>query len=300
MAKKLVVGLGEVLWDVFGAEKHLGGAPTNFAYHAAALGDRGVPATRVGRDAPGREILESLTRLGLPTDWVQTDARRPTGRVIVKLDRAGKPDFTIVPNVAYENLQPTRKLLSLAARADAICYGTLGQRGRATRNTLRKALAAAPNALLVCDLNLRAEFLDLERGGDRVEIVARSIADADVLKLNDDEARIVRRAFGRPERDDAFLRWLLREFRLRLVCVTLGPKGALLRTPRQRVRARGVRVDIADTVGSGDAFAAALVNRLLRRRPLAEAAALANRLGAFVASRAGATPGLDGFVRRGG
>ena len=292
MAKWTVVGLGEVLWDIFGETKHLGGAPANFAYHAAMLGDHGVLASRVGRDPLGDEILTLLKTGGLPTDYIQKDAKLPTGTVIVKVDKAGQPTFDIVTNVACDNLRVTKKLMALAARADAVCYGTFCQRSDVTRATIRTFLRAAKAALSVCDINLRGEFLEMTPDdSELIGVAADSIATADVLKLNDDEVGILRGALARPERGDRFLRWLLREFGLRMVCVTLGAKGCVLRTPRKRVTSSGVKVKVADTVGAGDAFTAGLVNRLLRGRPLQEAADFANRIGAHVASKPGGMPG---------
>ena len=296
MAKRTIVGIGEVLWDIFGRAKHLGGATANFAFHASELGDRGALVSRIGRDRLGNELAELMKTLDLSTEFLQVDGRRSTGTVVVKVDGAGQPTFDIVRNVAYDNLRATKKLMALAQRADAVCYGTLGQRSAVSRSTIRKFLAAAKKAVLVCDLNLRSELLQLGPGdAERLDLVAQSIAMADVLKLNDDEVRIIRGAFARPEKGDAFLRWLLREFKLRMVCVTLGSRGCVLRTARRRVTSPGVKVKVADTVGSGDAFTAAMVNRLLRRRPLQATADFANRIGAYVASRPGATPRLDGF-----
>ena len=298
MAKRTIVGLGEVLWDIFGKTKLLGGAPANFAYHAAMLGDHGILASRVGRDPLGDEILELLSTRGLPIDHIQKDAKLPTGTVIVTVDKAGQPTFDIVTHVACDNLRVTKKLMALASQADAVCYGTFCQRSDVTRATIRRFLRTAKTALGVCDINLRGEFLDMTPDDSRlVGIAAESIAAADVLKLNDDEVRILRGALARPERGDDFLRWLLREFGLRMVCVTLGAKGCVLRTPRKRVTSPGVKVNVADTVGAGDAFTAGLVNRMLRGRPLQETADFANRVGAYVASMPGGMPGT-GCSRR--
>ncbi len=289
----LVVGIGEILWDVFGEEKHLGGAPANFACHAAALGDRAIPVSRIGRDALGAEMLSSLRALGTPTDHIQLDRRLPTGTVQVKLDDRGQPDFTIMPHVAGDNIRATEKLMRLASRADAVCCGTLAQRSPVSRRTIHKFLAAAKNAVIVCDVNLRAEFRSLTPGDrERLKIVADAIRAADVLKLNDEELDTLRRALAREETDDRFALWLIREFGLRLVCITLGAKGCVLRGPRKRIRSRGEKVEVADAVGAGDAFTAAMTNRLLRKRPLQEIADFANRVGAYVASKPGATPTL--------
>jgi len=292
--RRTVVGLGEILWDIIGKKKHLGGAPANFAYHAAALGDRGVVVSRVGDDRLGREILDTLRALGTPTEYIQLDRRLPTGTVTVKLDRAGQPDFTIAPNVAWDNIRANDALMHLARRADAVCYGSLAQRSLTSRNTIRRFLAAAKAAVRVCDINLRAEFASVTPDDTgQLDIIAGSIAAADVLKLNNDELWVLCEAFGRARDDDPFACWLLREFKLRMVCVTMGAKGCVLRTTRRRVVSPGVKVKVVDTIGSGDAFTAAMVNRLLRRRPLEEVADFANRVGAFVASKAGATPSME-------
>jgi len=292
--RRTVVGLGEILWDIIGRQKHLGGAPANFAYHAAALGDRGVVVSRVGNDRRGREILDTLRALGTPTEYVQVDRRLPTGTVRVKLDREGQPAFTITPKVAWDNIRTTDALMRLARRADAVCYGSLAQRCAGSRNAIRRFLAAAKSAVHVCDINLRAEFASV--GPDDagpLDIIAGSIAAADVLKLNNDELWMLCEAFGRVRDDDPFTCWLLREFKLRMVCVTMGARGCVLRTARRRVVSPGLKVNVVDTVGSGDAFTAALVNRLLRKRPLNEVADFANRIGAFVASTPGATPRME-------
>jgi len=294
MARKTVVGIGEILWDVFADGKHLGGATANFACHAQALGDRGCNVSRIGDDPLGREILERLGRLGLTTRYIQIDRRLPTGTVVVQVDRFGQPDFTIIPDVAWDNIRPNPPLLRLARRAHAVCYGSLAQRGPVSGRTIRQVLLAARSALHVCDLNLRGRFLDLDASdGYRMAVVARSIGMAEVLKLNDDELATVRRAFNRTEEGDALLLWLIREFGLWLVCVTRGAKGCVLRTARKRTESPGVRVKVVDTVGSGDAFTAALVHHLLRGRSFQEVADFANRVGAFVASRPGATPALE-------
>ncbi|MFW6159273.1 MAG: carbohydrate kinase family protein [Planctomycetota bacterium] len=289
-----VVGLGEILWDLFGEEKHLGGAPANFAYHVHALGDRGIPVSRIGADTLGRELLDRLARLGVPTEFIQIDPSHPTGTVVIRLDDVGQPDFTVTPDVAWDYLELTDELEELAEQADAICFGTLAQRSPTTRRTVRQLIGAERRALIVCDLNLRSELIDLgpddPAGGD---MVAHSLGLADVLKLNEEEFDTLAGALRRQERGEPLARWLMGEFDLHLVCVTRGARGCVLYGPDGRTEEPGIEVDVADTVGAGDAFTAALVHGLLAGRPMAEVAAFANRLGAYVASRPGATPPVD-------
>jgi fructokinase len=298
VAGKIVVGIGELLWDILGGEKHLGGAPANFAYHARVLGDEGIPVSRVGTDALGDELLDQLAEWGVPSEYVQRDPDRPTGTVQIELDAEGQPEFLVTPHVAWDRLRPTRTLLALAGRADAVCYGTLAQRFPVSRRTIRTFLAAARQALRVCDLNLRADFLDLAADdAPAIELVSDSLRRAGVLKLNEDEFRTLRVALNREEAGAALAAWLRREFRLRLVCVTRGARGCVLYSARRRIADPGVGVPVADTVGSGDAFTAAMVHGLLRRRGLADVAAHANRVGAYVASQPGATPPAEGLRR---
>ena len=287
MGDRIVVGIGEALWDVFPDARHLGGATLNFAYHAAALGERGIVAGRVGRDELGREIVATIKGWGLPAGFVQIDPGHPTGTVDVKLSPSGEPTFTITENVAWDFLAATPKLLDLARRADVVCFGSLCQRSETSRKTIQRFLARATNALIIYDINLRQTFYS-------EQVVRDSLAAAHILKLNDDETREVKRLLGYWKMsDDALGAALLRDFGLKMVCITRGRRGCVLHTARGRAEAPGYRVKVADTVGSGDAFTAALAVGYLKKYPLAKLADYANRVGAYVASRPGATPPVD-------
>ena len=291
---RLVVGIGEILWDCFGTERHLGGAPANFAYHVHALGDRGVPVSRVGDDEPGRELIAAVAGLGIPTDYLQRDAVHPTGQVVIEFDPSGEPEFNIAGNAAWDFIEMTDPLEQLAADADAVCFGTLAQRDPTSRRTIGRFVAAARRALVVCDLNLRGPLIDLgSEDEEALDIVRHSMEAADILKLNEGEFATLARALRTTQADDRFAERLLSEFRLRLVCVTRGPRGCVLHGPGGRAECPGIEVEVADPVGAGDAFTAALVHQLLRQRPLAEVARFANRVGAYVASQPGATPPID-------
>jgi len=286
-----VVGLGELLWDILPGSRALGGAPANFAYHAAALGDEGVVASRVGRDELGREAVERLRGLGLATDFVQEDALRPTGTVHVRLDGRGVPDFTISPDAAWDSIEWNDRLAGLASRADAVCFGTLAQRSARTRETIRRFLSSLrAGALAVFDANLRQSYWS-------AEVLRESLGLSTVAKFSDGETGPVARTLGFGALDEeAFARRLLDRYELELVCITRGERGCLLVSAGETVSHEGFRVNVADTVGAGDAFAAALAHHLLRGSTLETAAEAANRLGAWVASRPGATPPPDARV----
>ncbi len=286
-----LIGLGEVLWDLFESGKVLGGATANFACHAAGLGQRGVLLSRVGEDRLGDEIIGALDDLGVPTRWIQRDTVHPTSTVPVEVAADGTPAFTIVEDVAWDRLEADGAWLEMAGQADAVCFGTLAQRCPASRRAIRQVLDAAEGALKICDINFRQQFYSHE-------VVTESLAAADVLKLNDEEVGLLRHVLqpaGGPDETD-FLRGLMVDYALRLVCVTLGAAGCRLITPEDVIARPVPATEVVDTVGSGDAFAAGLVVKLLEGGSPAAVAEAANLLGAYVAGHRGATPALSDEV----
>lgn len=280
-----IVGIGELLWDLFPSGRQLGGAPANFAYCSHLLGDTGTVVSRVGADELGNDIRQSLAAFGLSDDFVQSDEVHPTGTVKVKLDRAGQPDFTITYPSAWDFLEWNPALQHLARSADAVAYGSLAQRTRESRQTIRKFLdnirTGTPR---VFDVNLRQAFYS-------GEVLEESFSRATIVKLNQDEVPKVGALLRLPGNDPrSFCQQALRKFNLPLICVTRGELGSLLVSGAEEHEHPGYRVKVRDTVGSGDAFTAALLHHYLHGASLAEANDFANRLGAWVASNSGAMP----------
>ncbi len=285
MSKRhIIVGLGELLWDLFPAGKQLGGAPANFAYITSLLGDKGMPASRLGQDSLGADATRRLGELGLATEFIQKDTAHPTGTVKVEVDPAGQPRFEIAESVAWDFLEWTPQWQKLAQQADAVCFGSLAQRSEESRATIRKFLQALrKSAVRVFDVNLRQNFYS-------VEVLAESMKLATIVKLNHEELPEIMRLFELETRgEEASVRQLL-SHEVKLVCVTRGSGGSLLVSAEERSEHPGFKVKIADTVGAGDAFTAALVHGCLRGTSLAQINEIANRVGAWVASQPGATP----------
>jgi fructokinase len=281
----LMVGLGEILWDMLPSGKVMGGAPANFAYMTSVLGDQGIVASRVGNDDLGREACKVMQQLGLATEYLQQDEQRETGTAVVSLDPSGQPTFLIKEFVAWDFLEWSPDWQNLSARADVICFGTLAQRSPISALTIERFLRNAPEtALRICDVNLRQSFYNQE-------VLRRSFQHADILKLNQQELRqvasLLRLGNGG---EDAIATRLLSECSLRLVCVTRGDCGSLLVSEAETVEHPGFRVKVADAVGAGDAFTACLAHHYLRERPLEEISEAANRFASWVATQRGATP----------
>jgi fructokinase len=285
MTGKKVVGLGEVLWDIFPERTCLGGAPANFAYITTLMGDQGIVASRVGEDSRGIEALRRMAELGLDIHQVQIDGEHHTGVVNVKIDVQGFANYDIAQPVAWDFLEWTPAWQHLAESAVAVCFGSLAQRSEKARSTIRHFLAAmSPDAVKVFDVNLRQFYYS-------AEILRDSMRLADIVKVNDEELPKIMSLFNLLHKDElSSAQRLAREYNLKLFCVTRGGRGSLLVRGAESNEHPGFRVRVADTVGSGDAFTAGLVHEYLRGASLAQINETANRIGAWVASEVGAMP----------
>jgi len=290
-AKFTIIGLGELLWDLFPEGKQLGGAPANFAYMTSLLGDIGIVASRVGSDDLGGTARQRLESLRLATSYVQSDSIHPTGTVKVEVDPSGQPTFQIAQSVAWDFFEWSPEWRSLAESADAVCFGSLAQRSLQSRQTIRTFLTAVrPGTTRVFDVNLRQSFYS-------AQVLEESAQLADIIKVNHDELPVVAKLLGLPFIYDEMraAQWLRAQYRSKLVCITRGAKGSLVVGEEQSSEHPGYRVHVADTVGAGDAFTAALVYHYLRHASVSTLNEAANRMGAWVASETGATPAPDEF-----
>lgn len=286
-----LVGIGELLWDLLPQGRQLGGAPANFAYHAAALGAEARLVSRVGRDDLGREAAQRLVSLGLPIDTLQEDASLPTGTVSVRLAPDGQPNFIIHENVAWDAIEVTALGRDAVARADGVCFGTLAQRCERSRATLRDLIAATPStALRVFDVNLRQDFYS-------AGLIEESLRWANVLKINEGELARLAEMFGIPGDERGLLDEFARRFSLDAVACTRGARGSLLLARGQWSECPAVPTEVVDTIGAGDSFTAAMTLGLLAGWPLDEVNRRASALARFVCSQPGATPALPEALR---
>jgi fructokinase len=286
-----VVGLGEVLWDLLPAGRKMGGAPTNFACQAGALGADTCIISRVGQDADGREILARLAAQGVPTECVEVDPVAPTGTVSVHVDAAGQPQFTIHEHVAWDRLAGEANARRAMSAADAVCFGTLAQRSAPARAAIESLLQLArPEAWRILDVNLRQHYYSRE-------LIESSLARANVLKVNDTELPRLSEFWGLAGDARQQLTALAQRWALRVVAYTRGDRGSLLLADGHWSDHPGIAVRVVDTVGAGDAFTAAMTLGLLAGWDLDTINQRANQIAAYVASCAGATPTLPETLR---
>lgn len=290
MAFKLV-GIGEVLWDLLPAGPQLGGAPANFTCHACALGAAASLISRVGNDDLGRTALKRLAALGIPLEAVEVDPDRPTGTVGVDLRADGQPQFHIHENVAWDSLSGSPAATAAVRTADAICFGTLAQRSENSRATIRALVQATPStALRILDINLRPPYVSVDVSRESLEL-------ANALKVNDTELPWLASALACHGDMRSQIVQIAERYKLRLVAYTRGSQGSLLYADGLWSDHLGVKTEVVDAVGAGDAFTAAMALGHLAGWNLDRINALANQVASFVCSHAGATPALPASLR---
>ncbi|GGG33542.1 carbohydrate kinase family protein [Hymenobacter glacieicola] len=276
-----IVCFGEVLWDVLPAGKQPGGAPFNVAVHLHQLGLPAALISRVGDDELGTELLDFIASKGLGTELVQRGKTHLTGVVKANVDDAQEVTYKIVQPVAWDYIQYNTGLEQLVAQAELFVFGSLAARQAGTRETLYRLLEHA--RFKVFDVNLRPPHYSKEG-------IRYLLEKANLVKMNHHELVEIMAWFGQETERAAAMQWLAERFELQAVCVTCGADGALLWTGDQLYRAPGIPVEVKDTIGSGDAFLAALLKGWLAGTEPGEALRFACATGALVATHQGATP----------
>lgn len=279
--KPVIVGVGELLWDMLPSGKKAGGAPINFVYHASQLGAEGYAISAVGDDELGREILAELDQNHI--GYLIEKLPYPTGTVQVELNN-GIPTYTIRERVAWDFIPPTSLALDMAEQADAICFGTLAQRNKVSRETIQAILSfASKEAYRFFDVNIRQHYYSKE-------LIEDSFQLCNSVKMNIDELVLFRDLFGWEGSDEDICRGLLAKYDLRLVALTAGANDSTIFTKDETSTIKTPDVQVIDTVGAGDAFSGALITALLLGSDLKEAHHFAVEKAAYVCTKAGAWP----------
>ncbi len=281
-----VISIGEVLWDIVGQEEHLGGATFNFSAHLSRLGHRVSFISAVGDDELGYKVIDNMSRLGMATDYLRTEKDHPTGTVSVALATDGQPKFVLHRPAAYDFPQLTSTqfdhLFSLPV--DWIYFGTLHQIYPQTRQLTENLLNRSSGARRFYDVNLRADSYT-------PELIQMLMSRATIVKLNHEEVDAIARMLGtRHGSLEEFCRNYADRYKWSGVCITRGSLGCTVLMNEQYIEAHGYPVRVVDTVGAGDAFAAAFLHGLGSGWPTPQIADFANRVGALVAGRRGAIP----------
>ena len=282
--KRYIVGLGEALWDVLPEGKKLGGAPANFAYHAGQFGLDTIAISALGEDALAEETIEALKEHGL--NYLMPRVPYPTGTVQVTLAEGGIPTYEIKEGVAWDNIPYTDEMAEIAKNARAVCFGSLAQRNKVSRENIRKFLADTPaDCLKICDINLRQQFYSKE-------VLEDSFQLCNILKINDEELVVVNRMFGYDGLDmRQTCENMVQDYGLKMLVLTCGTNGSYVFTDDGLTSFQDTpKVEVADTVGAGDSFTGSFCACILNGKPVQEAHKTAVQISAFVCTQNGAMP----------
>ena len=284
--KRYIIGLGEALWDVLPKGKKLGGAPANFAYHAGQFGLDTIAISALGEDALAEETIEALKEHGL--NYLMPRVPYPTGTVQVTLAEGGIPTYEIKEGVAWDNIPYTDEMAEIAKNARAVCFGSLAQRNKVSRENIRKFLADTPaDCLKICDINLRQQFYSKE-------VLEDSFRLCNILKINDEELVVVNRMFGYDGLDmRQTCEKMVQDYGLKMLVLTCGTNGSYVFTNDGLTSFQDTpKVKVADTVGAGDSFTGSFCACILNGKPVQEAHKTAVQVSAFVCTQNGAMPTL--------
>lgn len=283
--KPIVVGIGELLWDMLPTGKKAGGAPINFVYYASRLGAEGYAISAIGDDTLGKEIIEELDKYQI--QHLIEKVPYPTGTVKVELDEEGVPSYTISERVAWDHIIATSNAIDLAEQADAICFGTLAQRSTQSRETIQAISSFAPaDAYRLYDINLRQRYYNKE-------LIEESFYLANVLKANREEFKILKGLFELEKSDREAAHWFMEKYSLRMVALTAGAMPSTIYTREETSTLPSPEIPVVDTVGAGDAFAAGLIISLIKGKSLREAHEAAVATATFVCTQEGAWPDYE-------
>lgn len=278
--KPIIIGIGELLWDMLPTGKKVGGAPVNFAYHASRLGAAGYAVSAVGKDALGDEIIQEIDKVNI--NPVIERVNYPTGTVGVELNE-GIPAYTINEDVAWDYIPLTEAMKQLAKRADAVCFGTLAQRSEVSRNTIQALLSCVPvDSYRILDINIRQHYYS-------EKVITDSLRSSNVFKMNDEELILLKKLFKKqPFTDEEVCLWFLKEFNLKFLILTAGANYSIIYTPEGLSYIKTPVVNVVDTVGAGDSFTGAFISTVLHGKSVEEAHQTAVDRAAYVCSQAGA------------
>lgn len=249
---KKITSIGEILFDIYPGGRKLGGAPFNFIYHVIKITGRGNFVSRVGNDSQGNGILDFLKKENISAKYIQTDDKHKTGAAITNLGKNKIPDFVIEKDSAYDFIEKTSMLDNLIENeTDCLYFGTLAQRNEKSRDTIQ-SLFKKSGEKYFCDLNIRQDFYSKD-------LIEKSLTAADVLKLNEEELKLVNKLlFGSGYELYNTAKRALEKFKIEMLCVTKGDGGAILFHNREENFYQIKNGNVVDTVGAGDAYAALL------------------------------------------
>jgi fructokinase len=286
----MILVIGEILFDLFGNTKKIGGAPFNFAFHLKKLGFAVRFVSRVGTDALGREILSFLEQHQFDLADIQIDSNHGTGTVKVRLADHGHV-FTIAPDTAWAHLAFDKRLSALLQQSCELLYfGSLIQHNEKGITLIQKAVGQKQSGTTVfCDLNLRPDF-------HGPAVIKAALKASDILKLSREEWMEIsdiqiNETLNQVTLNKETMNLFMTAHDLELIVLTLGSLGSQWITREKCYPCPPFhKKKVVDTVGAGDAYAAISAAGWLKKLPIRTTMGLASEFAGYICTIKGALP----------
>lgn len=266
-----IVSLGEVLIDMFPAEigRRLadvsafhpspGGAPANVAVAARRLGAETAFIGKVGDDAFGELLIETLRREGVDTRAMRVDAGARTTMAFIAMPTPHHGEFIFYRNPGADMLLRPDELDEEMLRAtSALHIGSISLIAEPSRSATLRAveLAREGGALISFDVNYRPS---LWPEPDRaVDTITAMLPHAHLVKVNQDELHLLTGSDDPVVGSQAIL-----DHGPRTCLVTQGAKGSFMRVGEEVAFVPAFQVQTVDAIGCGDAFMAGVLTCLV-------------------------------------
>ena len=266
-----VVALGELLIDFTCVSKdadgyptmaaHPGGAPANFLATLAKFGARTALLGKVGNDAFGRLLVQTLKNADIETKGIVISDDVFTTLAFVTLDETGDREFSFARKpgadtcIAFDELD-----LGLIDQAKVFHFGTLSLTNEPARTATQNAVAyaKAKGKLVTYDPNLRKPlWKSMDEAKDQI---LWGLSQADVVKISNEEVEFL---FGVDVREGA--QHILDHFGVKLVFVTCGADGCFCQNGLTKGHVPSLSgIHVTDTTGAGDIFGGSAVWKVLQ------------------------------------
>ncbi len=278
---------GEILWDINGVEKTIGGAPFNCSYFLSSLGDSATLISALGSDKNGKEAREAIEEKGVSTTYINSNDKE-TGYALVGLKDANA-SYCFNDDSSWDNITISEEQLKAIEKEeyDVFVFGTLSQRSFVSRNTLMKLLERVKTKEIFFDLNLRLNYYSKE-------LLDYCFKKSSIIKINEEEEKVTKELFCLRE-----IREMLYLYNnIRMIILTLGKEGALLLTKEEEYRTKSEKVKAIDTIGAGDSFSSTFLHFYLNGETIVKSMNNAAIVSSFVVQNKGATPKLTEEIRK--
>ena len=300
-----VIALGELLIDfvptISGVtlieapafKKAPGGAPANVVAGLAKLGVSSGFMGKVGDDAFGRFLAQTLEEAGVDISALRFSSEARTALAFVSLRADGEREFMFYRHPSADMLYTPEEVdTSYIQTAKVFHYGSISLIGEPSRSATLRAIHAAKDAglLISYDPNLRLNLWPGVKAAKEGMLLGWPLAQ--VIKVCDEEL-----IFLTGNNDLIAAGRSLWHAGLRLMLITLGKEGCIYLTQESSGRIPGFQVEAVDTTGAGDGFVAGLLKGLLETLEpdeprLREICRYANAVGALTTTQRGAIPAL--------